>query len=60
MRSEVVELLRKTPFRTHLFHLKIPPDETADLVTFTKEIPNGNFIFCAVITIRAHCRWSLP
>ena len=24
------------------------PQETADLVTFTEEIHNGNFIFCAV------------
>ena len=24
------------------------PQETADMVTFTEEIVNGNFIFCAV------------
>ena len=25
------------------------PQETVDLVTFTEEILNGNFIFCAVV-----------
>ena len=26
------------------------PQETADLVTFTEEILNGNFIFCALFS----------
>ena len=28
------------------------PQETADLVTFTEEILNGNFIFCAVKALK--------
>ena len=31
--------------------------ETADLITFTKEILNGNFIFCAV-KIGVHVGYS--
>ena len=27
------------------------PQEIADLVTFTEEIVNGNFIFCAVLIV---------
>ena len=31
------------------------PQETADLVTFTEEILNEDFIFCAVINTRKIC-----
>ena len=30
------------------------PQETADLVTFTEEILNGNFIFCAARRILSY------
>ena len=30
------------------------PQVTADLVTFTEEILNGNFIFCAVFIVREY------
>ena len=36
------------------------PQETADLVTLTEEIHNGNFIFCAMSFIHTRCVTGTP
>ena len=37
--------------KSSIIDVRPDPQETAELVTFTEEILNGNFIFCAVNTL---------